>query len=508
MTEFIVKRTSKPTERHRARALSARWLILAGLVSLGACAPHGAQIPPSGIAAPKNADVVPARAPKTTGLQTAASAQQQQLIAKFGGRYDWPPAERYLNSILKRLAAASAKPSQVYRVTLLDSPIVNAFALPSGDLYATRGLLALANDSSEVAAVMAHEIAHVTSHHAAKREELKRDDVLFQRVAAHFEGPQKAAEVKARSQLAFASFSRQQEFQADRIGVRTIAEAGYDPYGAARFLDALERSAALKASLLGQRAGDEQPDLLSMHPTTPERIARAVAQARQFGAPGLGKRGRSAYLASIDGMMFGDDPADGMVLGRRFVHPTLGFSFTAPRGFVLDNYSSAVLGVAQNGAEVLRLDKVNAPADEALDAYVTKVWMAGQTLAQTRSTTINGLPAVTADASGEGWTYRLAAIRLKAAVYRIIFATRTMAPQIESKFARSIASFSPLTAQQADAVRPLRLRVVRAAKGDTAASLAARMALTDRALDFFLLLNGMKADAQVQPGRTYKIVTY
>ncbi|HVB88607.1 MAG TPA: M48 family metalloprotease [Beijerinckiaceae bacterium] len=485
-----------------------RGLALAGMLALAACASPGPQAPLRPLASAKPVDIVPPQAPKTTGVQTAAALLRGRLAAQFGGEYSWPPAKRYLNGILARLAAASDKPSQVYRVTLLDSPIVNAFALPSGDLYATRGLLALANDSSEVAAVMAHEIAHVTSRHAAKREELKRDDDLFQRVASRFEGPKKAAEVEARSRLSFASFSRQQEFQADRIGVRTIAKAGFDPYGAARFLKALERSAALKASLLGQKAGDEQPDLLSTHPTTPERIDRAVQVARQFGAPGIGSRGRSAYLAAIDGITFGDDPDDGLVAGRTFVHPKLRFAFTAPPGFVLDNYAQAVLGVGGSGADMLRLDKVRIPPGDTLKAYLTSGWMSGVRPASLQSIEVNGLPAAIAKATSGGWSFRFAAIRVGTDVYRLIFATRSASMDQDPRFLASIESFRQLSAEEAANVHPLRLKVVQAAQGDSVESLAERMAIAQKPLDDFLLLNGLKHGARLKPGESYKIVTH
>lgn len=484
----------------------ARWLVLAGALAVTACASIAPQSPPPSLAAAPG-PVVPPQAPKTTGIQTAAAADRQRLVTQFGGVYEWPAAQRYLNGVLARLAAASDTRSQVYRVTLLNSPIVNAFALPSGDLYATRGLLALANDTSEVAAVMAHEIGHVIAHHAAKREELRRDTDLFRRVADRFEGPEKGAEVQARSRISLASFSREQEFEADQIGVRTIAKAGYDPYGAARFLRLLERSAALKASLLGQKAGDEQPDLLSTHPTTPERIARAQAVARQFGTPGIGAQDRSQYLSAIDGLAFGDDPADGLVAGRKFVHPRLGFAFTAPPNFVLDNSPQAVLGVAGGGAEALRLDTVRLPTGDTLASYLSSGWISGLQPDTIQAIDINGLPAAIATAKEGGWSFRLAAIRLGDDVYRLIFFARSYNADEDAQFLASIKSFQKLSPEEAAHVQPLRLKIVQAKQGDTPQSLADRMIVVDRPLDHFLLLNGLTPDDRLNPGQSYKIVT-
>ena len=240
--------------------------------------------------------LAPAAAPQTTG-GGPASAERKRLIDAFGGEYSAPATERYLNEVLARLAPASETPSEPYRVTILDSPVVNAFALPSGDIFVTRGLLALANDGSEVAAVMAHEIAHVTAHHAAQRAELEKTAALFTRVSSQvLDRPQEGEEVEARMKLSIAHFSRQQEFEADKIGIGVIAKAGYDPYAASRFLTSLGRWSALRASLIGLGAADK-PDMMATHPSTPERVAQAIAEARQVGAPGIGETARDAYLS-------------------------------------------------------------------------------------------------------------------------------------------------------------------------------------------------------------------
>ena len=257
-------------------------------------------------------------------------------MTQFGGEYHAPSAERELNGILSNLAAASEDSTPAYRVTILNTPIVNAFALPSGNIYVSRGLLALANDASEVAAVMAHEIAHVSARHAAARAERERQAAVITQAANVIQNRQKGEEVEQTQKLSFAGFSRQQEIDADRIGIAAIARAGYDPYGASRFLTSLGRSSALRAELLG-RTTTAKPDILATHPSTPERIAKAVSVAREIGGPPPG-RGDTTYLPSIDGLMFGDDPADGVVRGRRFLHARLGFAFTAPDGFALGEF--------------------------------------------------------------------------------------------------------------------------------------------------------------------------
>jgi predicted Zn-dependent protease len=451
-----------------------------------------------------SAALVPSAAPHTTG-GTAAAAERRRLVDLFGGEYNAPTTERYLNGILARLATSSQSPGEPYRVTILNSPIVNAFALPSGDIFVTRGLLALANDTSEIAAVMAHEIAHVTARHAAKRAELVRTAALFSRVSTDvLRRPDQGQEEEAKARLSLAHFSREQEFEADQIGIKDIAAAGYDPYAASRFLGLLGRSTALRASLLGESTSSK-PDILSTHPSTPERVAQATLEAREIGAPGIGETARDAYLSAINGIVFGDDSSQGLVRGTSFIHPKLGFAFTAPEGFVLDNQSVALIGVGDGGAEALRLDSVNVDPSTGLDAAIASGWIDGVKTSSVETMTVNDLAAATAVAQGEQWSFRLGAIRLGDKVYRLIFAAHALSPALDERFRASIASFHRLSPQEAS-VHPAHIEIVVAQAGDTADAIAGRMAVSDRPLEHFLLLNGLEKGGPLQAGQRYKIV--
>ena len=475
--------------------------LLAPVLALGlaGCAtldPYG-QNPGSGPA-------LPPEAPRITGMETPDSAQHKRLVEMFGGEYKAYGTERYLNGILAKLAAVSDKPGEPYRVTILNTPVVNAFALPGGNLYVTRGMLALANDASELAAVMAHEIGHITAGHASQRAELEKNQQLIRKVTDALQ-KDKGEEVQARGIASFASFSRQQEFEADQIGVTTIAKAGFDPFGAARFLTSLSRSASLRASLFNQRAA--APDITSSHPSTPERIARAVAAASAVKAPGASEAQRGDYLAAMDGIDFGDNPADGLVRGRRFSHPRLGFGFVAPEGFVLENTSQAVLGVAAGGAEALRLDSVSLPADTGLEAYLAMDWIQGLQPASVKTLSINGLPAATGTAKSGEWEFRVGVVRMGGDVYRLIFATTALTARTDQRFRESLESFRKISGDEAGKLAPLHVRLVTAQGADTAEALAGRMALADRPLEWFLLLNGLDRAGPLKSGEIYKVVT-
>lgn len=440
-----------------------------------------------------------------TGQAPAPSPEHTKLVGMFGGEYRAPAAEAHLNQVLAQLAKADDTPGKAYRVTILNTPAVNAFALPSGNLYVTRGLLALANDTSEVAAVMAHEIAHVTLRHASQREEAAKTADLRRRVAGVVQSPERGEEVQAIEKLSLASFSRRQELEADQIGVKTVARAGYDPYGAARFLEALGKSTAMRAALLGQKSGDEA-DIMASHPSTPERVNRAIAAAREIAGPGIGNADRLAYLNAINGIDFGDDPSEGIVRGRRFTHGRLGFSFLAPEGFTLENTAQAVLGVANKGNEALRLDSVRVPAETSLETYMATGWIEGLDRGSIREITVNGLPAAVATASSADWKFRIASIRLGGEVYRLIFASRALSADTDRRFMASIDSFRRIPAQEASALRPLKLVVISARAGDTTQSVGARMAIPEQGPEVFMLINGIRRAGPLEAGQRYKFV--
>lgn len=477
-----------------------RACAVAAALGVSACAGNDADTRPVSTQV-----TVPLAAPRTTGADSASTRAHKQVIGLYGGEYHAQATERYLNEILGKLSAASDAQGQTYRVTILNSPIVNAFALPTGDLYVTRGLLALANDTAEVAAVMAHEIAHITARHAMQRAELERQSDVISKAAAVIENPDKSRTFQSYAQLSLASFSRQQEYEADEIGVRVIAKAGYDPYGASRFLDALGRSSELRKTLLGHGVAGK-PDIMSTHPSTPERIARAVAVARQIGAPGVGEVGRDRYLAAIEGLAFGDDPAEGVVRGRVFMHPKLGFTFTAPPGFVLENSAEAVLGVADQGAQAVRLDRVHVASDTTLETYLGSGWIDGLQQSSVESLVVNGLPAATASAKGTDWMFRLAAVRFGPDVYRLIFAAKDLSDEDRAAFRASLESFRKLSPDETVGIKPQELSIVTAEEHDTVETMASRMAVPDKALDSFILLNGLEPGSALQPGTRYKVV--
>ncbi len=445
--------------------------------------------------------------PVAESLPPAQRKEHERLVSTYGGIYRAPALQALVEQTVNRLGAASERPELKYRVTILNSPAINAFALPGGSLYVTRGLISLANDTSELASVLSHEMAHVVARHAAIREDQIRAAVLNSRaISDTLSDPQLGALALARSRLSIATFSRGQELEADAVGVGIASRAGYDPYGASRFLASMGRFAQLRSATLGSNQPKDL-DFLSSHPSTPERISIAVANAKQFVNPKAIERDREVFLRALDGVTFGDDPKEGFVRGRIFLHPNLGFTFTAPEGFALENTPQAVLGATANGREALRLDAVRVDEAQTLPEYISKGWVEGIDPATIETFQVNGFEVATARARGEQWSFRLFAIRFGSEVYRVAFAARELTPQLESSFREAISSFRRVSAEEAQAIRPQKIRFHRVVAGDTPERLAQRSAFSDRHLERFLVLNGMQRGVRLTPGEIVKIVT-
>jgi predicted Zn-dependent protease len=460
---------------------------------------------------PQAALPAPAKNAETTDMSPAALREHQRILAAYGGVYNDPKLQPLIEKTVERLVAASERPDLHYRVTMLNSQSINAFALPTGQLYVTRGLIALANDESELASVLAHEMGHVIARHAAIREEQAKQAALVGRVVSDvISDPTEGALALAKSKLALASFSRAQEFEADAIGIGIASRAGYDPNGAVRFLTSMEHNSELKPQQSGA-IDPRAPDFLSSHPATPERITNAVANARQYSGAaatgsGAGGQAKITYLAGIDGIVFGEDPSEGFVRGRRFLHPRLGFTFTAPEGFTLDNTQQAVLGVKHGGAMALRLDVVRVPSEQTLAGYLTSGWIENIDPSTVEDVTINGFPGATAAAKGDQWDFRLYAVRFGSEVYRFIFAAKRRTPEIDHIFRDSIGTFRRMSLAEIEDAKPLRLQVVTVGPSDTVEKLASRMAVTDRQIERFRVLNGLEPGERLKSGGEVKIV--
>jgi predicted Zn-dependent protease len=427
--------------------------------------------------------------------------EHPRIVAAYGGVYEDRQAEIMVARIVGRLLAAANQPNAKYQITILDTSEVNAFALPGGYIYVTRGILALASDTSELAAVLAHEIAHVTLRHARARTDRTRQTQIVDRVITGIFGGDTSTDASAnRTREQLAAFSQNQELDADKEGIKYAGKAGYDAQAAARFLGVMSRFAAFSA---GAASGD---GFLSSHPSTPARIETALTTARgMFGGVEAGESDREAYLSAISGLTFGDSPAQGSIVGQRFIHPANKFTFTVPQGYALQTSQSAVVGVAGDG-EAVRFDSAQVQDSMSLTDYLKSGWIAGLKAETVTASEHNGLEMASGLAQTDQWFFRVAVVRLDGDVYRFIFAAKSDSPRFEQGAQATIESFRRTTAADLSQIRQLSIRLVTARAGDTADRLATQMANIPGARDLFYILNNLYPGDPVTPGQRYKVV--
>jgi predicted Zn-dependent protease len=442
------------------------------------------------------------------GKQAAAE------VAQTIGLVDDPDLVAYVRQVGTRVAAHSPRKDVPFQFAIANMPETNAFALPGGYIYVSRGLLALARSEEEIANVLAHEVGHVAARHAAQRETRALGVGLLSilgTVAAGAVGGQAAAGAASQlGQLAgaglIASYGRDQERQADEVGQTMVRAAGLDPIGMATFLDALDREVTLR---LGQ---PRRPTFLDSHPATPERVTSARTRAERLGSRGdlAPPAERDAFVARLEGLLVDEDPAEGVVRDHLFLHPDLDLRIAFPEGWAVQNGAQAVgaqepegaalivLGVQEQGkdprAAAEKFVQANAQAIEVLENGTFSG--AGAPAYRVRARV--ALQQGTAGAelfwlAHRGTIYRLQCVAAAQAFTGLVPA-----------FTRTAKSFRALESEERAGIRERRLHVVRASGGETLAALAARSGNVWR-IEQVALANALESNAKPAAGRRIKL---
>ena len=443
--------------------------------------------------------------------------EHPRLVAEMGGAYRDPALQAYVTAIGLKLVRVSETPAAPYTFTIIDSDAVNAFALPGGYVHVTRGLLALADSEAELAGVLAHEIAHIVARHPAQRYNrtltVGLGAAVLGAVAATAGLPADIADltlVGAKAHLQ--SYSREQELEADMLGVGYLSQAGYDPTAMATFLEQLNHYSRWQAVLAGRPETSADGDsIMASHPRTAARIAQVNRLAEQAAAANAAQ-GREVYLARIDGVIFGDSPEQGLRIGQDFYHQGLRFAVRVPPGFAFVNRPDQIVARGPGGA-LIAFDRVTTQTLRDAARYVGRDWGAGLGLTQVERIEVNGMAGATGATrvmtrSGP-LDIRLVAIQAdQRHVYRLIFITPPqMTRRLAAALKQTIASFRRLSEAEAAAIRPLRIRVITVKPGDTTRSLAAALPFVDHQLEWFLVLNRIDPGEPLTPGQRVKIVT-
>ena len=459
--------------------------------------------------------IASAGSPITANESQQGSEAHPQLVSEFGGAMSGPQAD-YVVSVGKNIAVQSGLGGarEDFTVTLLNSSVNNAFAIPGGYVYVTRQLTGLMNNEGELAAVLGHEVGHVAARHSAKRQQTAQQNQIFGVLGQILSGVLLGDSALGRigqqisstvPQLATLRYSRGQELEADELGIQYLSTAGYDTRSMATLLSSLAAQNSLDAQLQGRDA--RMPEWASTHPDPASRVQTAMQKA---GADAAGVVNRDTFLNRIDGIMYGDDPKQGVIEGSSFIHPEFRLRFTAPDGYYMVNGAAAVSINGQTGKAQLSTARYSGN----LDSYIRQVFQAlggsEQTLApqSMERTTVNGIPAAYGMARVNNGQQEVDVV-----VYAYEFANdrafhfAAIAPAGQANvFNPMFASMRRISTAEANAVTPRRIDVVTVRSGDTVSSLAARMGYDDAREARFRVLNGLSSSDGLRAGDKVKLV--
>jgi predicted Zn-dependent protease len=453
-------------------------------------------------------------APSVAQQDVSRAAQQHpQIMAEFGGEITGPLAS-YVKTVGEKTAVAAGVPGRC-TFTVVNTDVVNAFAVPGCYIYVTRGLMAIMNSEDELASVLGHEVGHVTADHSAQRQNralLSQLGALAVGVAlGSGEAMQAAGQL---AQMYTLNYSRDQEYESDMLGVRYLQANGYNVFAAGDMLAALGTQEQLEARV-NDRPARSIPTWARSHPLSADRVNRVNAQAQSLGATRETPAEKvQPYFAAINGMLYADDPEQGFIDGRTFAHPTLRLAFDAPQGFTLANTPRAV-NVSGPGSISAQFTGGAAVQAGGLDAYVTNAMrqIIGQAQAEVGSierTTINGLQAASLVARARTSQGQIAEVQVvaysfngRAFHFQVIGPAGQLGPVLPM-----LRSVRELGTAEIAALRPREIQIVTVGRNDTVATLASRMAYRTFQAERFLAINGLPAGATLTPGQQVKVIRY
>ncbi len=439
-------------------------------------------------------------------------SQHPEVLRAFGGAYDNPKLARYVTEIGNDLVTYTEAPTLTFTFTILNTPTVNAFAIPGGYVYVTRGLMALASNEAELAGVIGHEIGHVIARHGSERQTQGVLAQLGAAAVAVVSGSSELGNTAALGGQAYLqSYSRDQEFEADTLGVEYMASAGYDPAAMATFLSTLRDFSRLQAEMAGRDPNSvDQFNFMASHPRTADRVEKAIAEAAAE-TPLEPVLRRDAYLQKINGMLYGDDPKEGIIKGREFIHPVLRFEFEAPKGFRLQNSPSRV--VASNGRDAGMIFDIAQSASGSPSTYLAREWSDRVALSDIDSFSVRGLKAATGTTrvrTQSGLTDILVAA-IEAGdmrVYRFTFLVPAGRLQAFQKaFLDTVRSFRRLSKAQASRIKAFRLSIKTVRRRDNVARLSRNMPFGKFNAQAFRVLNDLTGSQEPTPGEEIKVVS-
>jgi predicted Zn-dependent protease len=438
-------------------------------------------------------------------------AEVAKLVERQIGLCTLPVTEAYLREVGQRLVAAADDPRWKFSFQIVDQEEPNSFAIPGGNIYVSRGLLALLEREDELAGVLGHEIAHVTQRHSAREQRkgflpglLSLPGKVVGSVVSENLGALIDAPIDTVGGAWLSHYSRSQEAEADRIGIGLAAKAGYQPTALADILQRLDRDVA------SQTGKEHRFNIFDSHPMTQTRlkdIRRRATLLRPAPTPPVAADS-AAFLAKLDGVWWGENPEDGVFHKDQFLQPAIGFTLTLPAGWKDRNTPQYVISIHPNQEAMLLLGLAEHASDPEATGqeFIQKMKArAGIDPVSARNTTIGSFPAFLAsyqDRSGRTPVYlHFLWVTMADRTYQLI----GLAPEQHHQTLRNAAlTLRPLTAVERDGVTGKRLRIVAAHRGERLEDLAARSG-DAWSPDYTALVNGLDVEATLAEGQLVKI---
>ncbi|GAB1235410.1 M48 family metalloprotease [Ferrigenium sp. UT5] len=419
--------------------------------------------------------------------------------------YQNPALQSYVNGVGQALAQRSHRNNLNYHFTVVDSPEINAFALPGGYVYITRGIMAYLNSEAELAGVLGHEIGHVTARHGVRQQSAAQAANIGISLVSIFvpelnnQAGQNLGNLLGGALLS--GYGREHELESDRLGAQYLARAGYDPQAMIRVVGVLKNQESFDAEVAKQEGREPRRyhGTFATHPDNDTRLQQVVGEANNLTVTSPVEK-RDEYLQQTAGMTFGDSVAEGIVRDQRFLHKDLGIAITFPSGWRIQNLPAEVVALSPGNDAALQFKLDPKPSGTAVE-YARR--LLGQN-ADIAALQIDGLQS----ALGNDGKRLLGVIYLAGKAFLIQGGAKT--PQVlaaqRSTMEAAIRSFKQLSVQERAAIKPLILRMVKAAKGDTYAKYAARSPLGRNAEQYLRLLNAHYPQGEPVPGQTVKLI--
>lgn len=421
--------------------------------------------------------------------------------------------QRYVQEIGEKVAASSHRSDLIYRFRVIDRPQVNAFAIPGGYIYVYRGLLAYMNSEAELAAVLGHEIAHVTARHTVRQHRNATLASLLVNIIAVRSGTPYSGDIASLLGAAFlAGYGRDLELEADGLGAEYLARAGYETDAMLRVVGVLkyqEEYAKARAKAEG-RDPVTYHGVFATHPKNDKRLQEVVAAARQAKETAQPFEGREQYLAMIDGMTYGFSEKEGIPRGNRFYHRKLNFSFAYPEGWLIENQSGRVLGYAPQGAAEIQLTVEDLNKRIPPGQFARERLNMGD-LREEKTFEVNGLTAYSALAPKgvlSRWNARLGIVYHEGRAY-VLWGEPKDGKEPAGfgvQFDATLRSFHALRADEMEAAREWKIRLMKAGRDTRYPALAAQSPLGADAPALLRLINQHYPDGEPAAGETLKVI--